>query len=168
MSDAVAGAIEAPNETPPEAEQPSALAGLLSHAKRLASISLKGKRVSLEIDGLRYTSTKLPALAGLELWSRLLAMLGADMLRALVTGSLDGVTMDALARAAVRSTQLGLSEAVRDLLAGVEVNELAGLKSPGPVGDDIDGHFAGEYMHLLKVCQFVMAHNLLGPCRGGR
>lgn len=168
MSDSVAGAIEAPNETPPEAEKPSALAGLGVHAKRLASISLKGKRVSMDIDGLRYTSTKLPALAGLDLWARLVAMFGTDMLRAFATGSLDGIDMDAIMRAAILATQLGLSDLVRELLVNVEVNELGGVKSPGSVTDDIDAHFSGEYMHLLKVCQFAVAHNLLGPCRGGR
>jgi hypothetical protein len=167
MSDAVAGAIEAP----PEAEQPRtspALAGLTAHAKRLASANLKGKVFSMEIDGLRYTSVKLPAMAGVDLWGRLLALFGADVLRAMVTGDLGSLTVDGITRAAIRATQLGLVDMIRDLLAEMSVSELAGIKEAGPVTNDLDGHFAGEYLHLVKVCQFAMAHNLLGPTRGGR
>lgn len=170
MSDDQEGALEAPDEPQPEAEPaPSpALAGFLAHVQRLKATPLKDKRVTMAIDGLRYASTKLPALTGLDLWARALAMFGADMLRALVTGSIENVSTDEIVRAAIRANQLGLGELVRELLASVEVNELDGIKSAGNVSDAIDSHFAGEYMHLLKVCQFVLAHNLLGPCRGGR
>lgn len=135
-------------------------------AKRLANTNMRERVVGpFEIDGLRYTSTKLPATVGLELIPRITALLGAAF-KPLALGSVEGISPEILIRIADRAMRDGLPALAKDLLSRVEVNELAGIKSSGKVVDDFDDHFAGEYMHLLRVCLFALVHNFRGPSRG--
>jgi hypothetical protein len=59
---------------------------------------------------------------------------------------------------------------VRDLLSSMQ----CGSREPGgPVVGALtpavaDVHFAGEYIHLIKVCVFSLAHNYRGPTLGVR
>lgn len=145
-----------------------AIAGLAAYAKKLAAIDMKPRTIGpLDIDGLKYTNTKLAASVGLELWPRITALLGSAFTRSIATGSLDGLSADVFVRVADRAMRDGLAPLCRDLLSRTQVNELGGIKSPGNVCDDFDEHFAGEYLHLAKVCALVLAHNLRGPTRGG-
>lgn len=135
-------------------------------AKRLASTNMRQRAIVFEIDGLRYTSTKLAATVGLELLPRITALFGSAFTRAMATGDLGGISPDVFVRVADRAMRDGLWPLVRALLERMEVNELAGIKEPGNVLDDFDDHFAGEYMHLLRVCLFALAHNFRGPALG--
>ena len=145
-----------------------AIEGLAAFARKLASIDMKLKTIGpIEIDGLMYTNTKLPASVGLEIWPRLTVLLGSAFTRSIATGSLDGITPDVFVRVATVAMRDGLAPLCRDLLSRAQVDKLGGLAMPGNVVDDFDEHFAGEYLHLAKVCALVLAHNLRGPTRGG-
>ncbi len=143
------------------------LRDLGTFVRKLGMTDMKPKIVTLSIDGLKYTSAKLPASTGLEVWPRLTALLGVTFTRSIATGSLQGATPDVFVRIADRAMRDGLAPLVTDLLARMQVNRLAGLAKDGPVMDDFDEHFAGEYLHLVKVCVFAIAHNLRGPTLGG-
>lgn len=165
MSDADVSEGEATDAAKPAT--PSLLDGLVAFAAALGSEDMRPKTKALKIDGLRYSSTKLGAMAGLELLPRVTSLLG-PLARGLATGDTDGLSIESMLRVADRAQRDGLEALVRALLDKVTVDELAGIKSPGRVVDDLDDHFSGEYMHLLKVCVFALAHNLRGPTRGGR
>lgn len=144
-------------------------ADVLAYAAKLKAVDCKPRVVQLEIDGLMYTSAKLPASIGLELWPRLVALLGSALTRSLATGDVDGIDVSAVfIRVADRAIRDGLLPLVRDLLQRMQCNKLYTTGAPGKVVDDIDEHFAGEYGHLLRVCAFALAHNLRGPTLGGR
>lgn len=145
-----------------------AIEGLAAFARKLATIDMKPRTIGpIEIDGLKYTNTKLAASVGLEIWPRLTVLLGSAFTRSIATGSMDGFTPDVFVRVATVAMRDGLAPLCRDLLSRTQVNELAGLKTGGNVIDEFDEHFAGEYLHLAKVCALVLAHNLRGPTLGG-
>jgi hypothetical protein len=131
---------------------------------------MKPRTVQHKIDGLVYTSRKFPASVGLELLPRVSALIGASLMRTAVTGEdSDEVGIEALLQVADRAMRDGLIATCRDLLSRMQVNELAGAKGEGgEVLADFDEHFAGEYMHLAKVCIFALAHNFRGPTLGTR
>lgn len=146
------------------------LAGVAAFASKLAMLDMKPRRVTMEIDGLRYSSTKIAASDGLDLQARMLALFGPIATRAIVTGSLSGISPDSIVRVADRAMRDGLMPAIRLALGRMEVDRVAGVKLSEArlVLPDFDEHFAGEYGHLLKVCAFALAHNLRGPSLGGR
>lgn len=144
------------------------LGAVLVFVEQLQRLDYKPRAVQFEIDGLMYTSTKLPATKGLELWPRLTTLLGAGLTRAITTGDSGDLDGAALLRVAERAVQDGLIPIVRDLLASMQCGKLYTSGQPGHVLDDFDEHFAGEYGHLLKVAAFAVAHNLRGPTYGVR
>jgi hypothetical protein len=141
--------------------------GFAKFATQLAQINVKRKTVQHKIDGLCYTSTKFAASTGLEIWPRITALLGAAFTRSIATGDMGGVTADVFVRVADRAMTDGLVPLVRDLMQRLKVDVLDGDTGGGDVLDQFDEHFAGEYGHLLRVCAFVIAHNLRGPTLGG-
>jgi hypothetical protein len=150
----------------------SPLAGMLASAlafgEELKALDCKPAFVQLKIDGLVYTSTKLPASRGLELWPRVTALLGAALARAVVTGDGSGIGADAILRLAERAMTDGLLPLVRDLLSKTDCSNVGRTGKAGRVMDGFDDHFSGEYGHLLKVCVLALTHNLRGPTYGAR
>lgn len=142
-----------------------------SFATALAKRDMKPGVVQVEIDGLVYTSQKLPASVGLALWPRLVSLLGRGVTEALATGDVDNVDwLSTLIRISDRAMQDGLGPIVAGLLARMQCNKRRGFTDGGPIGPGdgsaFDEHFAGEYLHLLKVCVLAVAHNLRGPTYG--
>lgn len=134
-------------------------------AKQVAAVDCKPRAIQFSIDGLVYTSVKLPAGVGLELWPRVVALLGSGLTRGLATGEGE-VDLSAFVRVADKAMKDGLLPLVRDLLVRMQCNKLFTTGQPGLVNDDFDEHFAGEYAHLGKVCVLALAHNLRGPTYG--
>lgn len=143
-------------------------------AAELRALDCKPATVQHTIDGLVYTSTKLPFSVGVELFTRLTALIGNGIMRALATGQgLADVDLGEIAAALVgvseRAMKDGLMPTIRDLLARMQCgSRVPGGPVVGPLAGKLDDHFAGEYVHALKVCVFSMAHNFRGPTLGGR
>lgn len=146
----------------------AAIAAAVAFGESLKALDCKPGVVQLEIDGLVYTSTKLPTSLGLELWPRVTALLGAALTRSLVTSDAAGIDPGGLVRVAERAMRDGLVPLVRDLLRKTQCGKLRSTGKDGDVLSDFDEHFAGDYGHLLKVCVFVLTHNLRGPTYGVR
>lgn len=142
------------------------IASAIAFGEEIKALDCKPGFVQLRIDGLMYTSTKLPASAGLALWPRVTALLGAALTKAVVTGESSDMDPGVLVRLAERAMRDGLVDLIRDLLARTDCFCLRSTGKPGKVAEDFDAHFAGEYAHLLKVCVFVLTHNLRGPTYG--
>lgn len=146
---------------------------------KFAALDLRANTVQCEIDGLVYTSTKWPARVGLEIAPRVAALVGAGVMRLVMSGArgddidLDQV-MGAIVQLSDRAIRDGLVPLVLSTLANTQCNRLRGEMTgdgqpkAGPVADSFDSHFAGEYGHLLAVCLFVLVHNLRGPTLGAR
>lgn len=147
-------------------------AALLAFAAELRSIDLKPSTIQHKIDGVTYTSTKFPARTGLELLPRVTTLVGSGLLKLIATGDGDGVPIDRLAVAMVaiadRAMRDGLVPLVLDLLACTQCGAFRGGGDGKITPDKFDEHFAGEYMHLLKVCALALAHNFRGPTFGSR
>lgn len=141
---------------------------VIAFAKRIGELNVKPREAQCEIDGLVYTSRKLPTDLGLELWPRVTSLLGAALAKAAVTGDGVGLDASAISRVAERAMRDGLVPLCRDLLSQTIVNKVNGGTEPGRLADHFNEHFAGEYTHLLKVAIFVLAHNLRGPTYGVR
>ena len=144
------------------------LEGTLAFARELGKVDCKPTTVQHPIDGLMYTSSKLPARQGLDLWARLTSLLGPALLRAIATSETEGLDPRALVIVAERAMRDGLGTLVESILSRVQCNKLAHTEESGHVVPRLDDHFAGEYLHLLKVCAFAVAHNLRGPTYGAR
>jgi hypothetical protein len=155
--------------TSPSEAAASAAAAVVSFMSKLKGVNLRENMVQLEIDGLVYTSVKLPARVGLELAPRVTSLLGAGLLRLVVTAEIEELGADKIAAALVmvsdRAMRDGLVPLVLDLLQKTQCGKLRG-GGEGPVVPAFDSHFAGEYGHLLAVCAFVLAHNFRGPTYG--
>lgn len=143
-------------------------AELLSFAEKLKNQDCKPRVLQMEIDGLMYTSSKLPASIGLELWPRVMALFGSAVTKAVATGDTEDVGAQALLSVLDRAMDDGLLPLVRDLMQRVQCNKLYTTQQPGAVLSDFDEHFAGEYIHMLKVAAFAVMHNLKGPTLGVR
>lgn len=147
---------------------PPDLSGFLAELQKLDK---RPKMVQFEIDGICYTSSKLPALLGLDVWTRLAAALGDGVVRVLATGGeMDASAFVLVARALARD---GVVDVLRDLMKSTKCGAIGGHPASGkPLQGDLlphfDDHFAGEYLHLLKVVIFLVAHNLGGPTYGAR
>lgn len=142
------------------------IAAVLAYAQELKGVDFKPGTVQHAIDGLMYTSTKLPCSVGIELWPRLVALFGAAMTKAVATGDVEDAGDGMLLGLADRAMRDGLLPVVRDLLARMKCGQLRTTSKPGDVLPAFDEHFAGEYIHLVKVCAFAVAHNLRGPTLG--
>lgn len=129
--------------------------------ERLLQCNLRERTIQLEIDGLIYTSTKLPASKALDLLPT------AESIMRKVLFDQREISIEAF-EAAFRSpigTMQSLMPLMRDLLAQIQCSEVRGGK-PGFVMPKFDEHFSGEYRHLLRVCFFSMVHNFGGPTYG--
>jgi hypothetical protein len=160
--------------TEPEPEHPF-LRAAREFAASLAALDCKPRTVQHTIDGVCYTSTKFAFTVGVELFPRITALVGNGVARALATGQgLDEIDIGEIAAAVVgvseRAMRDGLMPIVRDLLSRVQCGSLApGLPVVGALTPAaLDEHFAGEYIHVLKVCVFALAHNYRGPTFGVR
>lgn len=128
------------------------------------------------IDGLAYTSTKMPAVRQLGLLARATKMLGEHGLRVLVGAGGDQLAQlfPGIASAAsdgrVFAAVVQLAEGIdgdpwlfADVLAATKCSALRPLGVPGPITrESFDAHFSGELPHLLRVIVFVLRHNLAG------
>lgn len=114
---------------------------------------LRTRQVQFEIDGLMYTSTKLPTTQGLEVLPRWMLVAG----QIVIQGKFGA---DALGAALERLISEGTVSMTRALLSNTFVNVLAGDPKGGSVISKFDDHFAGEYPHLIRVMLFVSRHNL--------
>ncbi|NJK32974.1 MAG: hypothetical protein HC927_11505 [Deltaproteobacteria bacterium] len=96
-------------------------------------------------------------------------MLSPSVFRALAIGDAAFLRADLMTPIADRAVQHGLYSIARDLLGRTKVNRYQHIpgSSGGDVVPEMDEHFAGEYMHLFRVCLFVLAHNYRGPTLGG-
>jgi hypothetical protein len=157
-----------------EAKDPTAAEiyakALLAFAADLRAVDLKPSTVQHKLDGVMYTSTKLPARVGLELLPRITTLLGAGMLRLVATGEGEGLSIDRLAAALVATADRALRDGLVPLVLELLANTQCGALRDGGEGkftpDRFDSHFAGDYLHLLKVCALVLAHNFRGPTFG--
>lgn len=145
---------------------------LVAFAAEMRSIDLKPSTIQHKIDGIMYTSTKFPARTGLELMPRVTTLVGAGLLRLVATGEGESMPIDRLAFALVaiadRALRDGLVPLVLDLLAHVQCGAFRDGGDGKITPDKFDSHFAGEYVHLLKVCALALAHNFRGPTFGSR
>jgi hypothetical protein len=131
---------------------PSFAAGLASFVKSLDAKAMRPRVVQLNIDGITYTSTKLSARVGWELLPRLGTLLGSAL--PYIMGDASGQDFDVAVIEAVSSRAMadGLMPLTSDLLAEIQCNKLNGIDDQiGSVLPDFETHFAGEYVHLLKV-----------------
>jgi hypothetical protein len=142
--------------------------GAKAYLAQLAAVDCKPRTVQMRIDGVMYTSSKLPASIGLELWPRLTALCGSALVRAVATSDMSGFDARVIVAVADRAMRDGLVTTCTDLLKRVQCEKTPSQPDGGHVIDDFDEHFAGEYGHLLKVCAFALAHNLRGPTFGAR
>ncbi len=143
---------------------------IMAFAAELRAVDLKPSTIQYRIDGVTYTSTKFPARVGLELMPRVTALVSSGLLRLVAVGDLDTLPIDRLVASLVaiadRALRDGLVPLVLDLLARVQCGAFRG-GGQGPITPDkFDEHFAGEYVHLLKVCALALAHNFRGPTFG--
>ena len=153
----------------PAAPAPSAspvIRGLASFMVDLKAADMKPRTANMKIDGFVYTSTKVNASIGWEMLPRLGTLLGSAV------GPLmgeDGAEFDAAVILSVctRAMQDGMMPTTTDLLQGMECNTLCGIKDQaGAVMPVFGEHFAGEYLHLIKVLVFAFRHNYQGFSRG--
>ncbi len=139
---------------------------------QLRSVDMSPGVVQFKIDGLTYTSQKLPTSVGLGLLPRVTALLGSAALGAAVTGNTEGMhAVETLLMVSHRAMAgEGLAPIVGALLQRTQCDRQRSTGKGGFVGTegDFEEHFAGEYAHLLKVCLFVLSHNFRGPTYGGR
>lgn len=136
-----------------------------------------------DIGGIAYTSTKWPATTALHLYARCVAVLGDAGLRVLVQAARgeEGFSGDFMRKVL---ELLGTHEGARgllhigrglaedrnlphDLTTNLKASRVLPGGKPGEVQRGFDAHFSGEYLHLLEVLGFVLAHNLLGFTLGG-
>lgn len=124
--------------------------------------------VSEEIDGITYTSSKLPATYGLDIMARVVKVVGQRGLAAMA-GTLDVAIVDVFMALGVQiaeglAADPGLPKA---LLRNVKCGALRPT-GQGDLAPAFDTHFAGEYLHLAKVLGFVLGHNFAGFTLGSR
>jgi hypothetical protein len=142
---------------------------LTAHVKEVQALDLKPHKVFMEIDGLTYDSTKLPASVGLEILPKVVSLMGSVSTKSLMLGHLEEVDpQELLLRVAFQAMQIGLAPLLKDLLASTNVSSLANTGAHGNCGKAFDSHFSGEYLHLMKVAYFVGCHNLSGFTRGAQ
>lgn len=149
----------------------SILDDLQAFATEVQALPLRDHQITHTIDGLVYTSTKLPCQKGLDVFFATLAMVGRGLTHRLATGDLAGLDLSVLATLAEQAIRHGAVEVAKDLLGQTTCGTLrsgglVGSKMAGNVKAAFDAHFSGEYLHLLRVCLFVMAHNFRGPTLG--
>lgn len=145
---------------------------ILAFRRELSAIDMRPNVLQHRVDGVMYTSAKLPARVGLELGPRVISLLGPGLARLLAAADSDEIPVDKLAAALVivaeRAMRDGLVPLALDLLARTQCAAFRG-GGDGPItADRFDDHFAGEYLHLIKVCALVLAHNFRGPTVGVR
>lgn len=144
-------------------------AELYAYWKSLADVDFKPSTVQIKLDGLVYTSTKLAAATGVNLWPRVVSLLGAGTTRLVAGAGNDTPTVDwwaAITIIADRATRIDFVGLIKELLDRMQCNALRG-GGEGKVVPAFDTHFSGEYVHLLKVCALALAHNFRGPTLGG-
>lgn len=146
---------------------------LVSYWQSLKDTDFKPSTIQAPIDDLMYTSTKIPAVAGIALWPNIVGLLGAGMTRMISTGEEAPGAADAWAAVvtvADRAARLDFVGLLKSLLANVQCGKLKGPAgfAEGKVLTHFDTHFSGEYLHLLKVCALALAHNFRGPTYGAR
>ncbi len=140
---------------------------LASFLKALAAGDMKSHTTTMEIDGIVYTSSKIPARIGWELLPRIGTLLGAAMGPLLGEG--EGIDAAVILSVCQQAMTDGMMPVTLDLLQSMECNKLQGIEDRhGRVADEFDQHFAGEYVHLVKVLIFAFRHNYLGFSRGSR
>lgn len=125
--------------------------------------------VTEEIDGIPYTSSKMPATAGLDIMARVVKVAGQRGLAALA-GALDMSIADVFMALGVQLAE-GLAEdptLPKAIVRNVKCGKLRPMGQPGELAPAFDDHFAGEYLHLAKVMGFVLAHNFTGFTLGSR
>jgi hypothetical protein len=129
--------------------------------------------VTEHVDGIPYTSTKLPATKGINVLARVIQVTGETGLQLLIKSQVGDLMNAAMALPSATASALvrvaaGLSEdpgLMRDILGPVKCGALrigGDAKVEGVLADHFDSHFAGEYLHLAKVLAFVLGHNFLG------
>lgn len=150
--------------------EPNLINEALNFIESLKSVDLKPRTVAHKIDGRVYTSTKFPTMIGLELGPRAGALFGAAFAKDWATGETSGWSASTLVRVSEKAAQVGLWDFAVALLSAVKCNALQGIEGNAGAltAEAINEHFAGEYLHLLKVCSFVFSHNFRGPTLGGR
>lgn len=136
---------------------------------KLSAVDFRPNVVQVEIDGLVYTSEKLPTTVGLEVWPRLISMVGSSVTRSVARGDFGELGRAIVLGVMERAASEGVVSLVRDLLRNMSCDALRIVPSKGgKVLDHFDAHFAGEYGHLLKVLAIPVMHNLAGPTLGAR
>ena len=156
----------------PESDQDSAAT---TAAAQHAVTKFRDKTVQETIDGIVYTSDKLPTTTGLIIWPRLIRLLGEQLLAAVITGNLSVFEDDetgelsaiAAMRVAERADEIDFPDLARRLLANIRANKVNRIDgNEGLIADHFDEHFSGEYLHLIKVLVFAAQHNIMGPTLG--
>lgn len=148
----------------------STLDDLQAFSAQVQSLPLRDNQIAHTIDGLVYTSTKLPCQKGLDVFFATLAMVGRGLTHRLATGDLAGLDLSVLATLAEQAIRHGAVEVAKELLGQTTCGTLRSGGMTGQTGGNVkaafDSHFSGEYLHLLKVVIFVMGHNFRGPTLG--
>lgn len=136
------------------------LEAAMSYADTLKAIDCKPFVVQFEIDGIMYTSTKLPTTPGFIAHGKLVALLGSTVTAMVITGQKFDAALVFRALAQVDFEEL--LPLLKDLLVKTECGRLRSTGKSGSVLSDFEHHFAGEYPHLLKVAAFAAGHTLRG------
>lgn len=141
--------------------------GISDFLQVLREKDLSDKVAQIEIDGVTYTSTKLLASRGLSLLPRLVNLFGPILDGILVGKGENAFDPRVLLLVAARAAEDdSLPKLCKDLLADMSASEVAGLKGGGKVVQHFDMHFAGDYVHLVKVVLFALMHSFKAPTRG--
>lgn len=148
----------------------SILDDLQAFAAEVQALPLRDNQIVHTIDGLVYTSTKLPCEKGLDVFFATLSIVGRGLMHRVSTGDLAGLDLSVLAALAEQAIRHGAVGVAKELLGQTTCGTLRSGGQVGQLGGNLkahfDAHFSGEYLHLLKVAIFVMAHNFRGPTLG--
>lgn len=124
------------------------------------------KQHAEKIDGITYTTTTLPATDGLRIMPKLVDLLGETGMALLLATSdeekeslmenaeITAALMSSIAERAAENDGLLV---IKDLLASTKCDkiQIGDNFIEGSVAENFDDHFAGRYMHLIRVAIWV-------------
>ncbi len=126
------------------------------------------------IEGITYTTTTLPASAGLTILPKVMSIFGEALI-----GLFFAVDDESKAEVFANPKVLGAIIAkvaenaaadnallvLKDLLVSTECDRVSigDAEVPGNVHSHFDGHFAGRYRHLMEVALWVGTSNFIAP-----
>jgi hypothetical protein len=132
------------------------------------------KQHTKTIDGITYTTTTLPAAAGLVILPKMMSLFGEALIGLFIATDDDTreslledpkVLAAMLTRVSEKAAEDDGLLVLKDLLVSTEADRVSigDAEVPGSVHTHFDGHFAGRYRHLFEVALFVGVSNFIAP-----